>query len=211
MKKGLLDMRKKREQLEIADLLRKKRLPIVVLDARWHQLFGDRKPAKVEMLEKKLNDLLKQQGKMVTQTKDLKVAKRKLLDGIVANMDTSSTDAVSQLNAKKLDKSQKLIRQINDQLNDTDNILAEIPYKIKEANEELVIEGMTDCYQRFDSNNEKIEAYDEQIKEYKKKLLEITESKRSLEQQNEALYSYMHNILGGDIMETIDERYEKRK
>ena len=58
----------KRRDLEFETLVREalkgKKVPILVLDRRWHTLFPQgEKPAEIIQLEEKLNELLKGQGK----------------------------------------------------------------------------------------------------------------------------------------------------
>ena len=61
-------MRKKQKSVDFSNLLSSKRIPIVVLDERWHKLFEkEPKSSKIIELEKKLNDLLKQQGRLVNE------------------------------------------------------------------------------------------------------------------------------------------------
>ena len=57
----------KRRDLEFETLVREalkgKKVPILVLDRRWHTLFPQgEKPAEIIQLEEKLNELLKRQG-----------------------------------------------------------------------------------------------------------------------------------------------------
>ena len=60
-----------------------KKIPILTLDNKWHKLFTQTEatPA-VQSLEKRLTDLVKRQGKLNTESKDIKKIKRKLMDEI---------------------------------------------------------------------------------------------------------------------------------
>lgn len=204
-------MKKKRESIDFTNQLNSKRVPIVVLDERWHQLFEKQgKSPKVIELEKKLNDLLKQQGKLVTDVKELKSAKHQLMDGIVANMQVDSTPD-GKLNSKKLLKSQKLIQDINAKLKSADNNLAEIPYRIKDANARLVVEGMNVCYQKMDNNSTELQMIDEKITQMREELKRLIALKQDKEDENVAIYSYLHDVLGSDIMETLDRHYHSKK
>ena len=50
-----------------------RKIPILTLDGKWHQLFNQTQPDKrIKRLEEKLNDLLKRQGKANTEIKDIK-------------------------------------------------------------------------------------------------------------------------------------------
>ena len=49
-----------------------RKIPILTLDGKWHQLFNQTQPDKrIKRLEEKLNDLLKRQGKANTEIKDI--------------------------------------------------------------------------------------------------------------------------------------------
>lgn len=203
-------MKKRRETVDFSHLLANKRVPIVILDERWHKLFQKTpKSAKVVELENRLNTLLKQQGKLVTDVKSLKTAKHQLMDGIMANMNVDSTPE-GKLNGRKLEKSQKLIQDINSKLKNTDNDLAEIPYKIKEANTRLVVEGMNQCYQKLDANSEELTQITARIQQLREELKQLIVKKQDMEEENAVMYSYMHDVLGSDVMELLDRYYKKR-
>lgn len=204
-------MRKKQKSVDFSNLLSSKRIPIVVLDERWHKLFEkEPKSSKIIELEKKLNDLLKQQGRLVTEGKSLKSAKNQLMDGIVANMNVDLSPA-GKLNGKKLQKSQKLIQEINGKLKETDNDLAEIPYRIREANSKLVIEGINQCYQKLEVNADERNELDLKMNAMREELKHMIVRKQDLEEENANIYTYMHDVLGSEIMETLDQKYGRKK
>ena len=59
--------------------LKGKRIPILTLDNKWYRLFTMMEPDReLKRLEENLNTLLKQQGKMNTETKSIKKIKKKL-------------------------------------------------------------------------------------------------------------------------------------
>lgn len=204
-------MKRKYESFDFSKLLNSMRVPIVILDERWHQLFQQQpKTAKISDLEAKLNDLLKLQGKLVTDIKELKAAKRQLMDGIVANMNVDSSPN-GKLKDKKLQKSQKLIQDINEKLKDSDNTLADMPYRIKEANAKLVVEGMNQCYQKLDANSEELDSLNLKINQMREELKSMLMRKQDLEDENSIMYTYMHDVLGSNIMEMLDQHYHKKK
>ena len=64
-----------------------KKVPIVTLDHKWHQLFTRlEKSHLITEKEKELNELLRRQGKCNTETKSIKKIKKKLMDEIVSLM-----------------------------------------------------------------------------------------------------------------------------
>ena len=98
-----------RDQLPpLQQLVHGKKLPILVLDERWHKLFpGGVKPEEVKTLEKKCNELLKEQGKLVNEIKDLRRGKKKLMDAIVSGMNEGENDRKKEKQKKLLSSRQQ--------------------------------------------------------------------------------------------------------
>ncbi len=58
---------------EFEKALQGKNVPVLVLDNKWHRLFDYMEPDKtIRKMEQELNALLKKQGRLNTQLKDLK-------------------------------------------------------------------------------------------------------------------------------------------
>ncbi|HEX3021778.1 MAG TPA: hypothetical protein VHP81_05235 [Lachnospiraceae bacterium] len=197
--------RKKDAEINFREALRNKKLPILTLDNRWYELLPEyEKTSYIKQLENNLNNLLKSQGKMINDIKEMKKLKSKLMNEIVANMEPDSSPA-GRLKAKKLEKSQQLINDINSKMQSADDNLLDMPYQIKQANEELMIESMKVCYAKLKRNEKDIDEATKWIQntreELKKKILE----KQDKEIQNSSLYSYMHDILGMSVINVLDQ------
>mgnify|MGYP000759531889 CR=1 FL=1 len=67
--------------------LKGKKVPLLVLDQKWHRLFAIHgKTDEISATEKELDELLKLQGKYNNELKNLKKLKSKIMSNIVANM-----------------------------------------------------------------------------------------------------------------------------
>ena len=201
-------MRKKQQEPDYKSFVDKKQLPIITLDPKWHELFpNDAKIPVIRQLEKQLTDLLKQQGKLVNEIKDMKKLKLKLMNQIVANMGEGATKEAEKKKSKKQEVSQKMILEINDQMEEKNDELMDIPYKIREVNELLVIECLKYWYALLKDNTSDIQKLDKWIlaarEELKRKLL----LKQEKEEINEKVYSYMHNLLGHDVINKFDQSF----
>lgn len=201
-------MRKKEPEIDYKSFINNKKIPIIILDPKWHELFPeDAKTPAIRNLEKKLNDLLKQQGKLVNDMKDLKKLKMKLMNQIVANMGEAATPEAERKKGKKQEVSQKMILDINEKLEAGNDELLDIPYKIREVNESLVVECLKYWYSMLKDNTAKIQELDQWIlaarEELKRKLL----IKQEKEEMNEKVYSYMHNLLGHDVINKFDNSF----
>lgn len=200
-------MAKRRDKSVVfKDALEGKKLPILTLDDRWYQLIPEHeKTPQIKQLETNLNNLLKKQGKMINDIKDMKKLKKKLMSEIVANMETDGS-AAGRLKAKKLEKSHQLIEDINNKMQNADDTLLDMPYEIKKANEELMIESMQVCYTKLKKNQKNIKEYDEWIRKTREALKTRIIIKQDLEIENSSLYSYMHDILGNTVLDLLDEK-----
>lgn len=192
------------EKLE--EIIHKKRLPILILDNRWQMLFSkEDKSTAIRKLEATLKEAMKRQAKLGEELKELQSLKRKIMSEIVLNMEELDVEKDEGRRQKKLNKSQRLIMDINEKLDKCLKETDEIPLKIKEANEQLMRESVRECYQRMKKNDSEINDIKEWIEKLRIELKRQVLIKQDKEEKNEQIYSYMHDIFGPDYMELFDE------
>ena len=195
---------RKRKATNYNKIIKNKKLPILTLDARWHELFPDEKKSyRIKELEQKVNQLLKNQGKLVYDIKDMKRLKKTFISDIMVNMDIKN-DLLGKSKEKRLDQNKRYINELNEKIDKASDKLSELPYKIKEANEELVLESIKKCYERIHDNQDELDDISEWINDTREKLkLKILE-KYDMETENNLMYTYMHDILGSEIIDEFD-------
>ncbi len=200
---------RKAKSINYDKIFKGKKIPILTLDERWHEIFPDYdKPAHLREIETRLNELIKQQGKMATDMKDLKNLKTKLMQEIIAHMDVNDTEA-GKLKAKKLDRNQKLIKELSEKLNKAEDELIKLPYQIKAVNEQLIIESAKVCYERLDRNNEKTAEISRWVAKVRDELKDKILEKQDMELKSTAIYSYMHDMLGPELLQDLDEELKR--
>lgn len=200
-------MGKREKKLDFNKIVKNKQLPILTLDGRWHELFSeDEKTPEIKELEAKVNNLLKKQGKLVNEIKDMKKLKNSLFKDIMVNMDISK-DLIGKAKEKKLDKNKQYINELNEKINTAMDDLSEIPYQIKETNEELMVESMNICYDRLTVNNDEIKKIADWIAGIRDELKGKILYKQDMEVKNTQIYTYMHDILGAELMEAFDKEH----
>ena len=204
-------MGKKTKRIDFNKIVKDRKLPILILDNRWHELFDEnQKSSTMKELELKLNNLLKKQGKLGSDIKDMKILKNNLLKEIMANMEISS-DVANKAKEKKLDKNKQFINELNDKIDASMDELSEIPYKIKEVNEALMAASVDIFYDRLESNKEELQNVADWIAEIREELKRKILIKQDLESKNSMIYSYMHDILGAELMELFDKENNKNQ
>lgn len=197
-------MRKQQDnsfEMAVRKALKGREIPILVLDTRWHRLFPQgEKPADIEALEERLNELLKKQGRLVNEIKDLKKAKKKLMDSIVAGMEGSS-----ERDNRKKENQQRLLLETKDRIQQDSDELMEIPYGIKDINEKLMIIGAKYCFERLSNGDQMIQELTDEIRALQAELTDKKEFRENLEESMDSAYSLMHGLLGHDIMNLFDK------
>ena len=182
-----------------------KQLPIVILDERWHRLFPEKdKTPEVKRLEKNLGTLLKRQGQITNDLKALRKIKSDIMKEIIDNSgDTGDTDAKRN---KIMARDQKLVLEAKEKIEKLEQEEIEIPGRIRDANIELVIQGIDECYRRIHNNYDDIQLLGKWINEMRVELKKKVLIKQDKELKNTEIYSYMHDLLGPDMIEIFDNK-----
>lgn len=185
--------------------LKGKRIPILTLDNKWYRLFTMMEPdQELKRLEENLNTLLKQQGKMNTESKSIKKIKKKLMDEIVQLMERDDNAAT-----KKIEENKRLIEECNEKLDEYQDKLLDIPREIDQVNYDLMIRTMEMCYEVLQINSKEIDEIGEWITNIRIELKKNIVRKQEKEIKNHELYSFMHDIFGADVVEIFDVNQEQ--
>lgn len=193
----------KKKQFELS--LKGKDVPTLTLDQKWYHLIGKVGDENIRGLEKKLNDLLKRQGKINTETREIKKVKRRLMDEIVSLMDEhqgGSDDAESKITENK-----RLLKECNDKLDSYEDEMIELPRMIDSVNKELLCITMEHCYETMQENTDDIEELEDWIRNIRIELKKNLIRKQEKEAKNHEIYKYMHDIFGADVVDLFDMRY----
>lgn len=189
-----------------------KNIPILTLDNKWHQLFSKaEKNDRVETLENELNELLRRQGKLNSELKDIKKIKKKLMDDIMQSADILDKEPNNKKEEKKLEDSKRLLNECNEKMESHEDELIDLPRSIYHKNQELMIATMEVCYEVLHANAKEIEEISAWISEVRKELKEKIIRKQEREIINKELYAYMHDIFGPNVIEMFDIKVEEEK
>lgn len=193
----------KRDEVYVSALSGRK-IPILTLDHKWHQLFNQvHTNASIKKAEEELNALLKQQGKVNTETKDIKKIKSRLMNEIMKSME----DAENPETARKIEENKRLIEECNEKLEAYKEDNFELPKMIYEANRRLMILTMEACYEDIHENAEHIDEITEWIDNIRVELKKNMIRREEMKRRNQDLYAYMHDIFGADVIEIFDMKF----
>lgn len=186
-----------------------KSIPILTLDNKWHQLFTQTEMTpEIEQLADELNALVERDGKIRTETKNIKKIKKKLLGEIMPLRDQANKSGGSASIEKEIQDRTRLINECNDKLASHEDELLDLSKEIYDLDYQLMVETMKVCYETLHDNTDYIKTMDEWVSqvriELKKNVIKLQEA----EMENYNLYSYMHQIFGPEVIEIFDMKYD---
>ena len=188
-------------------ILRKNDISLLILDERWNKLFvNTQKTPRIASCEEKLKELLKEEARLNTEAAEIATEKKKHMDRII-----KLTPAVFEQNdeeaKKEMDSCQKEIRRINDRIPKIKEALDGMPDRIKAANLELLENTVGIVYFKIRSGRKRVEELEKLIEETRERLKQYIDEKESLSQDDNDIYSYFHDLLGGEELEKLDNEF----
>lgn len=191
---------------DFSEALCGKKVPILTLDNKWYRLLDEETRKRLSGTEERLNALLRRQGKLNTETKDIRKLKKKLMDEIMVMAEQIDQGGDSRLE-EKLARNRELLEECNEKLSAYRDELLELPGEIEKLNRELMLGTMEYCYAMMQSNEEEIQEIAEWVKNIRIELKKQLVRKQRMERKNQQIYSYMHDVFGADVIELFDMKY----
>lgn len=192
---------------EFRKALEHKKLPLLVLDQKWHRLFAIHgKTDEIRNAETELNNLLARQGKLNSDLKDYKKVKNQLMDEIVQNMEGSDGNASDK--EKVRDKDKRMIDELNERIDAAEAELLALPQKMKQVNENLMILSMEYFYAKIKINTQESKEIEEWINQVRIDLKKNIIKKQNRDINNREIYAYLHDICGPQVLDLFDVEME---
>ncbi len=181
-------------------LIKATKVPVLILDQKWHQLFlVNGKPDEIAEKEKELDVLIKREAHIKNDIRDYKKVKQTLMDEIVAGMENSGEEHQAEVQDKK-----RLIDDANGKIDELQDELLDLPNRIKEVNDDLMELTANYCYENFRVNTEKINEITAWIKQVRHDLKVNVVKKQNREINIRQMYSYMHDVFGPRATDLFD-------
>lgn len=187
-----------------------KKIPILTLDNKWYKLLNELGRKAVKDLENQLNALLKRQGKLNTESKDIKKLKKKLMGEIMPMVEEMEKGGNKKLE-KEIEAHKRLIEECNEKLESYEEELMELPKEINRINVQLMLITMDYCYDAMQENTKQIEEISEWVTKMRIELKKRLIRKQEMEQKNHYIYTYMNDIFGADVVDLFDMKYDPEK
>lgn len=200
-----------RQKKEIfSDALQGKSLPVLTLDHKWYRMLDELGKGAVKDLQEQLNELLKRQGKLNTESREIRKLKKKLMGEIVPMVNEAESGGNAAIE-KRIEEHKRLIGECNEKLDSYQDELLELPRQIEKVNRQLMLLTMECCYDMIQQNTAQIQETEHWVTEIRIELKKRLIRKQEMEQKNYEIYSYMHDIFGAEVLDLFDMKYDLEK
>lgn len=197
--------KRKEPSIDLKSILHPEWIPILTLDEKWHYLFTIyEKTSEIEKLEAKVNHLLKEQGGVQTQLQQLQIAKKQMLNKII-ELTTDAFDNQNETAKHEMDKAQLVIVQSNEQIEQKQERAHSIPLELREENFHLFEETLKLVYPHLHHSQENYDKVTDTIEKLRQELKQCIDQKVLLEERIKHTYAYLHDILGAEPSEVLDQ------
>lgn len=196
----------KQKKKAFSDALLGKNIPVLTLDHKWYRLLDEFGKKEAQSLSDQLNELLKRQGKINTESKEIRKLKKKLMNEIVPMVNEAEETGDKKIE-KKIDQHKRLIEECNEKLDAYQDELKEIPGEIDRVNRQLMLFTMESCYKTMQQNSADIKLIDEWVTDIRIELKKRLVEKQEMEQKNQQIYTYMHDVFGAEVLNLFDMTY----
>ncbi len=187
--------------------LRKNDISLLILDERWNKLFANApKNPSIERSEQKLKELLKEESRLIAEQKEIAATKKTHINRII-KLTSEVFEEGSDSAKKEMQGSEREIKRINSRLERIEVLLEEMPNRKKLANLELLEKTVNIVYFKIGSARKRVRELEKLIEESRTKLKEYIDEKETLSQDNTDIYSYFHDLLGGEELEKLDREF----
>jgi len=192
-------------------VLFKNDISILILDERWNGLFKNIvKTSGIVDCENKIKELMKEQARIIGESKDITAIKKECMDSII-KLTTEAFDNNNQQARSEMQECEKKIVAINKRSKEIEERLMDLPKEIREANLELLEQTVKVVYFSIRENQQKVTDLDSEIAETKEHLKKLVEQRGLIAQDDTDTYTYFHDLLGKDELQKLDEIYFNNK
>ncbi|MBP3886412.1 MAG: hypothetical protein J6F30_01970 [Cellulosilyticum sp.] len=194
----------------VNDILKSKKLPIVLLDPLWLSAKDHIKSKTIEKAEKELQELLKEQGRLNTDFKEYTVVKQNFLKEILV-VSNRAQETNSEADLEELNKLHQSTLSANKKLEEIEARLETIDEEINEKNKEIVSEMIAVGYSYIENYKEQNEKLENEIAVLREEMLKKTNKKKESDAFLKEIYNYLHSIVGREHIEILDKKLGDKK
>lgn len=187
------------------DIMAKNNIPLLVNSFEWKNMFGNLDNNDIQNAKKELLEHLRNQRKYKSDLKKLQNKKRDIMVDIVNLSHKVNNNDKNSISKLELSRSEML--EINKEIENLEIELDNMPSKIRHSNFELLNITIKIAYQDLKIKEKKLVPIYNEIEELRIKLKELIENKNDYEEEINNAYTFLHNMIGKEEIEKLDQNF----
>lgn len=185
------------------DILLKNRIPLLIENKDWVQIFGRSKNKEIQKDKVALLELITREKELVKKLEDTKSDKKRMMAKIITLSDEINNNNKVE-NISILEESQQDMNRMNEEIDDIMFELEMMPRSIREANLKLLESTVKHAYMELVEKEEELEKINGELSELREKLRDYIVRKCDNEERINKIYSFLHNSLGNEKLNELD-------
>lgn len=186
------------------NILRKNKIPLLFNEPSWVKLFGDTGDKDIKNKKEELIQLITKEKEMSIRSRKLQKEKLESMKMILGVSDSVNNDNKTE-NVILLDEYKDKIYSINQELEELTFQLEMMPKEIRECNFKLLNATIQYGYDELRYKEKIVSQSIEEIEVLRQKLKGLMETKHNYEEWINETYTFLHGILGSEVIEKIDK------
>ena len=188
------------------NILRKNRIPLLTDEPEWVRLFGSVNNRQIQSAKDNLIQAIKEEKELEAHGKEIQKKKSNHMKMIleVSNALNNEDNKDKERNIKLLDRYKDEILKINEEVDEIKYRLESFPKEIREANFQLLSASVQYGYEELKHKEKEFNKAVEELDSLRIKLREALKNKHDNEEWINATYSFLHGILGSEVIDKLD-------
>lgn len=190
------------------NILRKNRIPILIEEPGWINLFGSVNNRQIQTAKNDLIQMLESEKELEAYAKKIEKKKKNHMKMILeVSNDVNNEDNKDKTKSiALLDRYKDEILQINEEIEELKFKLESFPKQIREANFQLLNATVHYGYDELKYKEKEFNKAVDEIDVLRIKLREALQKKHDNEEWINETYTFLHGILGSEVIEKLDRK-----
>lgn len=185
-------------------ILLKNKIPLLHNDDSWIKLFGDTNDKNIQNAKEELIELVSKEKEIEIQYRELQKEKLKCMKMILGVSDSINNENKVE-NIALLDDYKNRMININEELEELTFQIETIPKEIRETNLKLLNATVQYGYDELKAKEKIVNQSISEIEILRQRLKELIETKHDYEEWINETYTFLHGLLGSEVIEKIDK------
>lgn len=185
-------------------IILKNKIPLLHNDDSWIKLFGDTNDKNIQNAKEELIELVSKEKEIEIQYRELQKEKLKCMKMILGVSDSINNENKVE-NIALLDDYKNRMININEELEELTFQIETIPKEIRETNLKLLNATVQYGYDELKAKEKIVNQSISEIEILRQRLKELIETKHDYEEWINQTYTFLHGLLGSEVIEKIDK------